>query len=91
MKLNIGLLYLGLHNQMIKKYGVNISIPRKEFFIKIGRHSQIPKALRPIVLKEMIDKELIEMVNRDNIKLLPIEIDIEENCNELYRLAGIHD
>jgi len=89
-KLSIGLLYLGLHNQLTKKVGLDGIMSRKEFFIKIGRHSQIPKVLRPIVLKEMIDRELIEIINRDKIKILPLDINIEENCNELYKLAGIN-
>ena len=89
-KLSIGILYLGLHNQLVKKFGVNEIISIKEFFTKIGRHSQIPKNLRPVVLKEMQIKGLIEKINRDNIKILKGEIDIENNCVEFYRRVGIY-
>jgi len=88
-KLKIGILYLGLHNQLIKKYGVNRIIDRKEFFIKIGRHAQIPKSIRPLVLIEMENKKLIEKVDRDKIKILQNDIDLENDCKKLYELVGI--
>jgi len=89
MELKIGLLYLSLHNQLIKKYGVNHIVSRKDFFCKLGKHGQIPKRLRPIVVKEMVEKKLIERVDRDNIKILPFEIDLEKDVHKLYELAGI--
>jgi len=54
---NPGLLYLGLHNQLVKKHGVNTIITRKEFFCKLGKHYLIPM-------------ELVKKVNRDNIQIL---------------------
>lgn len=88
-KLNIGLLYLGLHNQLIKKFGENKTITRKEMFCKLGKHYIMPKNLRPIVIREMEDKKLIEKIDRDNIKILPYKIDIETESNKLYEMAGI--
>lgn len=88
--LKVGLLYLGLHNQLLKKYGIDGIIKRKEFFCKLGKHGQIPKNLRHLVIKEMEDKKLIEKINRDEIKILKIDINIEEDCNELYKLADIY-
>ena len=87
-KLKIGLLYLGLHNQLVKKYGVNSTITRKEFFCKLGKHYMIPKDLRHYIVSEMTDKKLIEVVNRDNIKILPCEIDIEKEPQKLYRFLN---
>jgi len=87
-KLKIGLLYLGLHNQLVKKYGVNSIITRKEFFCKLGKHYMIPKDLRHYIVSEMTDKKLIEVVNRDNIKILPCEIDIEKEPQKLYRFLN---
>jgi len=88
--LSIGILYLGLHNQLVKKFGINVIISNKEFFTKIGRHSQIPKNLRPVVLKEMEIKKLIKKVNRDKIQIMKGEFDIENNCDEFYRRVGIY-
>lgn len=90
VKLEIGLLYLGLHNQLTKKFGVNGIVSRKEFYIKIARHGQIPKNLRPLVIKEMEDRQLIKRVNRDAIQILPIDIDIEKDCTQIYRIAGLY-
>jgi hypothetical protein len=90
MELKIGILYLGLHNQLKKTYGYNI-ITRKEFFGKIGKHFQTPKNLRPLILNEMIKKNLIKKIDRDNIEILNIDIDIDkpEGCHELYKMVGL--
>ncbi len=88
--LKIGLLYLGLHNQLIKKYGAGGIIKRKEFFCKLGKHGQMPKQLRYLVIKEMEEKKLLEKINRDDIKILSIDINIEEDTGKLYELAGIY-
>jgi len=89
-ELKIGILYLGLHNQLVKKYGANHIIARKEFFEKIGRFQHLPKNIRPLVLKEMQEMNLIQRTDRDNIKILSSEINIEEDTNKLYQLAGIY-
>jgi hypothetical protein len=88
-KIHIGLLYLGLHNQLKNKYGVNCIITRKEFFCKLGKHYMIPKDLRPWIVKEMEKVKLIESINRDNIKILKSEINIDENQNKLYKVLNI--
>ncbi len=89
-KLKIGLLYLGLHSQLVKKYGVGGTIKRKEFFCKLGKHGQIPKQVRYLVIKEMEKMKLLEMINRDDIKVLKIDIDLERDANKLYEMAGIY-
>ena len=88
--LKIGILYLGLHNQLIKKYGINGIIKRKEFFCKLGKHGQIPKQIRHLVIIEMQKKHLLELINRDEIKILPIDIDLERDANKLFQLAGVY-
>ncbi len=67
---DIGLLYLGLHNQLIKKHGVNTLITRKEFFCKLGKHYLIPAGLRHYILNEMQERNLIKKINRDTIQIL---------------------
>ena len=88
--LKIGILYLGLHNQLVKKYGVNGIIKRKEFFCKLGKHGQIPKQIRHLVILEMQKKKLLELINRDEIKILQIDIDLERDANKLFQLAGVY-
>jgi len=88
--LKIGILYLGLHNQLIKKYGAGGMIKRKEFFCKLGKHGQIPKQIRYLVIKEMEKKKLLKMINRDEIEVLKIDINLEEDANKLYEMAGIY-
>lgn len=88
--LKIGILYLGLHNQLLKKFGVGGVIKRKELFCKLGKHGQIPKKIRYLVIKEMEEKGLVKILNRDEIKILKIDIDIEKDANKLYQLSGIY-
>lgn len=74
MKIKIdktGILYLSLHNQLVKKYGFNTIITRKELFEKLGRHFMVPKEERDAVIIEMCFLELLERVNRDSLKILP--------------------
>jgi len=89
-QLKIGILYLGLHNQLIKKFGVNKNLTRKELFCKLGKHYIIPKNLRPLVLAEMEERKLIERVDRDNLKILSCEIDLERDADKLFKLAGLY-
>ena len=86
-KLGVGILYLGLHSQLTKKFGAGGIIKRKEFFCKLGKHGQIPKQIRYLVIKEMEDKKLLEIVNRDEVRILKVDIDLERDANKLYRLA----
>jgi len=90
--LKIGILYLGLHNQLVKKVpGVKMGIiKRKEFFCKLGKHGQIPKQIRHLVILEMQKKKLLELINRDEIKILQIDIDLERDANKLFQLAGVY-
>lgn len=85
-KLKIGLLYLGLHNQLTKKYGNDAIISRKELFTKLGKHYMIPKDLRHYIIKEMVKVNLIEVVNRDYIKISKSDINIETDQNKLYKI-----
>jgi len=92
MELKIGLLYLGLHNQLVNKFGVNRIITNKELFCKLGKHYIIPKSLRYIVLKEMEELKLVKKETRDSIKILECSIDLnkESDVNKLYRMAGLY-
>jgi len=87
--LNVGLLYLGLHNQLVKKFGNNNLVSRKEFFMIVGKHFLLPKTLRPLVIGEMEEKGLIMKVDRDHLQIQKINIDIENDVSKLYRIAGL--
>ena len=81
---------MGLHSQLVKKYGNGGIIKRKEFFCKLGKHGQIPKQIRYLVIKEMEVKKLVELINRDEIKILKVDIDLERDANKLYEMAGVY-
>lgn len=89
-QLSVGLLYLSLHNNLIKGFGINKKINRKEFLTKISRHFLLPKNLRPIIIKEMEERGLIKKVDRDHIIVLKQNINIEKDVVKIYRLAGIY-
>lgn len=84
--LNIGILYLGLHNQLVKKYGSNKIIERRILITKLGKHYILPKGIRPLIIKEMVSKNLLEVIDRDKLKILPFNIDIETQANELFKM-----
>jgi hypothetical protein len=84
-----GLLYLGLHNQLVKKYGSNATISRKDFLIKVGRHFILPKNLRCFVINEMEKLNLISKENRNSLKLLPYEMDLEEHQHKVLEKLNL--
>lgn len=88
MEIKRGILYISLHNQLIKKFGVNRTINKKEVYAKLGRHYMIPKNLRELTIKEMEEKGLIKINNQQSITILPCKIDID-NAKEIYKLAGL--
>lgn len=85
----IGLLYVGLHRQLVKKFGVGATITRKDFIVKVGRHYIMPKELRPLILREMVDKKLIERIDRDHLKILPLDESTINSREDLLNLYGI--
>jgi len=86
--LKIGLLYLSLHNQLNKNSGRDKLISRKEFFCIIGKHFLIPKSLRYLVIKEMIDRNLIKEEN-NKFKILNTDLSLEEDTNKIYQMGGL--
>jgi hypothetical protein len=88
-ELKVGILYIALHNQLKKKFGTNHIVPRKEIVIKLGRFQQLPRGLIPLLLKEMEERGLILKIDRDNIKILPCTLDIENNTTKFFELAGL--
>ena len=86
--LKIGLLYLSLHNRLDKNSGRDKLITRKEFFCIMGKHFLVPKNLRYLVIKEMIDRNLIKEENHE-FKILNTDLDLEEDANKIYQMRGL--
>jgi len=89
-KLPIKILYLALHNQLKKKFGIDRTTPLKEFYCKLGKHSQVPKIARFLVIKEMEEMGLIKQKSRDNFLVLECEWDLERDANKFYQWVGIY-
>lgn len=89
-KLKIGLLYLSLHNQLIKRVGINRIINRKDFFCIIGKHFLIPKNLRYLIIKEMEYRKLINQITNDEIHILEYEFNLEKDANKFYQMVGLY-
>jgi len=87
-ELNIGLLYISLHNLLKKKTGINRYISKKDFYTILGKHFLIPKNIRIIVLKEMEQRGLIKQETKNDIKILDCDLDVG-NINEWYQKVGI--
>ena len=49
----------------------------------------IPKNLRYLVIKEMEKVNLIERANRDSIKILKCDVNIEEDRQKLAKIIGL--
>jgi hypothetical protein len=91
MNLNIGLLYLSLHNQLRKKIGLEGTITRKILFEKLGRHYLIPKNLRDVVIEEMKQRKMLKEVEKGKFKLIGGCLDIEKDVSKIYKMAGLYD
>lgn len=88
-KLEIGLLYLSLHNQLKKRVGVGKVLTVKKFYEILGKHFLIPKNLRLIMIYEMEEKELIKRDGKDFIKILSCNLDIERDGTKFYKKVGL--
>jgi len=86
---SVKLLYLSLHNLLKKRYGVNKIVSRKKLYCELGKHFLVPKNLRDCVIKELENVKLIERQDRDNVKILDYELDIEEDANEFFKKVGL--
>ena len=77
-KLDKKILYLSFHNSLRKKFGINRVVTKKEIIIKLGRQFLVPKHLREDAINELERMELLEKVDRNNIKILDCDICIEK-------------
>lgn len=88
--LDKGLLYLSLHNLLLKKVGSFRRITTRDFFCILGKHYLVPKSMRPLIIKEMIKRDLIIKVDKYTLEVLPCDINLEKDINKLYEEAGLY-
>ncbi len=65
------------------------TISRKDFFCIIGKHFLVPKNLRPVIIKEMENRKLINHLNSDQIEVLEYDLDLETDTNKFYKDVGL--
>jgi hypothetical protein len=87
--LNIGILYLSLHNQMIKKWGVNHLVSRREFHIFLGKHFLIPRHIRDATIIELENLDLLKKIDKEFIRVLDYGFSLENDANKLFQKLGI--
>ncbi len=85
MRLNIGLLYLSLHNQINKTCKMDKIISREQFFTILGKHFLVPKNIRDCEIKEMILMGLIKKQEKGKYEILEYDLNIEEDANKFYQ------
>ena len=83
------ILYLAFHNSLKKVHGVNHIVSRKDIFSKLGRQFLVPKPLRASCLIELERMNLLERVDRDNLKILDCQIDIETEPDKFIKMLGL--
>ena len=88
-ELNVGLLYISLHNLLRKKAGISRCISKKDFFTILGKHFLIPKNIRIVIIKEMEERKLVKQENQNNIKILDCEVDLEKDTSKFYQRVGL--
>ena len=89
--LSIKILYLVVHKRLYTKYGRRNILSIKDFFAFLGEMYRVPKNLRAVILREMEILNMIEKINRREIKILPLFTDPEENVNKFYDELGLFD
>lgn len=87
-KINKGILYISLHNQLVKKYGENRLVKENLIYEKFGRHFQIPKGLRRITLIEIENLGLVKCEGKF-VRILPCKINIEEEPRKVFDMVGL--
>lgn len=84
-RLQIGLLYLSFHNSLKKVYGVNSIINERDIEIKLGRQFLVPRPLRIIAIKELVNMKLLKKVDKGLYKILDYKLNVEEDTQEFLK------
>lgn len=86
--LNIGILYLSLHNLLKRKVGINNSTSKKEINAILGRHFLVPKNLRIAVIKELNNMNLIKE-DKNQVIIIDYKLDVTEDANKLFKMLKL--
>ena len=87
MTQRLDVLYFSLHLHLKKKFGFK-PISKKDFYALLGRHFLIPKNLRICVLEEMKGMNLIEMIDKQNLRVSGTVINVDNAAKEFYQKMG---
>jgi len=87
MTQRLDVLYFSLHLHLKKKFGFK-PISKKDFYALLGRHFLIPKNLRICVLEEMKEMNLIEMIDKQNLRVSGTVINVDNAAKEFYQKMG---
>jgi len=85
----ISVLHFSLHCHLLKKFG-NKPVSKKDFYALLGRHFLIPKTLRIVALKEMEERGLIEMIDKQNLITKKGSFELEHSASEFYKMMGFY-
>ena len=86
----IGILYLHIHER-IYKYTIKKSneINKKDLFRYLGIVYHLPKNLLHPVLKELVRKGLVECIDKQKIKVLKNEFNLDDTF-KIYKVFNFH-
>jgi hypothetical protein len=87
-ELDIGTLYISLHN-LLRKNTINGKVSRKQFYCILGKHFLIPKNIRCHTIKEMEKRNLVKWIDRDNLIILNYNIDTKQDADKLFQSVGL--
>jgi len=87
-----GILYLVIHKKMEERVNMSRIYPKKDFFRMLGETFHVPKNMRIVVMKEMINKNLIEDLGtrrNNNLKVLKTDICINKDVSKICQHVGM--
>lgn len=86
--MNTMVMYHWIHQRLIKEVGCNY-YKKTDFCVMMSRLYHTPKKFVPILINDMVDLKMVKVINKDDIEILPLRMDIERDCNKIYHELGI--
>jgi len=86
------ILYCCIHKRLIQKVDGDNIMSKQEFKKLLGQIYGIPQSLKVIVLKEMVNLNMVEDLGTgrsNNIRILPLQFDPEENLSIIYAKVSL--
>ena len=91
-EVDMKILYLCIHKRLWNRTNPTRILDKKEFNDMMGRVYHLPKKLWILVMKEMIEMDMIQdlgVKKESKIKVRPLFIDPEEKANKFYQKLGV--